>query len=199
MTVIVLYSIPNFLDIILGILFVISYAFLFSGGRSLQRTRESYKHSDLFIKGGIISIILFFVRLCFPGLSGYNLTGEEVEFMLIVGFLLYIPEIIINVVIFGIFFIVIGFHNKKNYGYFLLSVGVLFILKTVLFLLIFFGSYYIDTIVLTIIGHFSSFLSISAMVTFLIYSILIREKFLSASGICLIATFLISIFYIYYL
>jgi hypothetical protein len=34
------------------------------------------------------------------------------------GLLLYLPDVIINLVIFGIFFAFIGFHNKSNYGFF---------------------------------------------------------------------------------
>ena len=183
MTIIFQYTIPNFLSIIQIILFILSYAFLFYGGRSLQRTRESYIRSDLLIKGGIISIILFAIRLCFPGWYAYNLTPEELQ--------------LIFIVVFGIFFMVIGFHNKLNNGYFLLVTGILFILRTIFWFLSYFSINYTDTRSMIIINHFSTFYSVSAMVVFLTYTLLINEKWLSASGICLVANYLISIFYIY--
>ena len=197
MTIIFQYTIPNFLSIIQIILFILSYAFLFYGGRSLQRTRESYIRSDLLIKGGIISIILFAIRLCFPGWYAYNLTPEELQLIFILTILFSLPDFLIFIVVFGIFFMVIGFHNKLNNGYFLLVTGILFILRTIFWFLSYFSINYTDTRSMIIINHFSTFYSVSAMVVFLTYTLLINEKWLSASGICLVANYLISIFYIY--
>lgn len=197
MTIIFQYTIPNFLAIIQAILSISSYVFLFYGGKSLQRTRESYIHSDLFIKGGIISIILFVIPLCFPGWTAYNLTPEESQLVFILTLVGQIPFFLINIVVYGIFFMIIGFHNKSSNGYILLSAGILFILRAIFWILSYFSINYTDTRNMIVISHFSTFYSISAMVVFLIYTVLINEKWLSVSGSCLIAIYLISIFYIY--
>ncbi|MFX0000170.1 MAG: hypothetical protein ACFE9Q_14475 [Candidatus Hodarchaeota archaeon] len=197
MTIIFQYTIPNFFMIIQAILSILSYAFLFYGGRSLQSTRESYIRSDLFIKGGIISIILFIIRLCFPGWTAYNLTPEETQLIFILTILFSLPDYLIYIVVYGIFFMVIGFNNKSNYGYFLLSAGILFILRTIFGILSYFSINYADNRGMIVINHFWTYFSVSAMVIFLIYTLLINEKWLSVSGVSLIANHLISIFYIY--
>lgn len=197
MTITFQYTMPNFLVIIQVVLSILAYVFLLYGGQSLQKIRESYKRSDLFVRGGIISIILFIIVLCLPGFRAYNITPEESQLVIILIILFSLPFILIDIVVFGIFFMIIGFYNKPNNGYFLLSAGILFIVKTIFGILINFTIYSTDTRIRIIIGHFSTFYSVSAMVVFLIYTLLINEKWLSVSGVCLIADYLISIFYIY--
>ncbi|MFW9822526.1 MAG: hypothetical protein ACFFE4_06310 [Candidatus Thorarchaeota archaeon] len=192
MTITFYYRFPNVLEIILFILTLSTYIFLIYGGKSLQKTRDEYLYSNLFIIGGIVGIILFVIRLCLPGYVAYNITEEDSQIIFILTIFFELPFLIRDIVVFGAFFIIIGVYNKEKFGKMLLSAGILFISSSIIFYAIRIIFVYSYTMVLSLLSYYSSFLLTSAMVVFLIYNILIEEKTLMISAICLIAVQLLS-------